>query len=130
MQSSQPLSVRCVRIAGSKGLATALPSNAASHYSTAATQFAFPYGVALGDGNPFSGQHVNKADKRQPDQAGSVISFGALEQADTQSFCLEAACAVVGLFCEQVAFYLFWGEAAHMNGKGDAVGLIMACLAI
>ena len=84
----------------------------------------------LGNGHTFGEQHVDQANKRQADQAGGVVAFGALEEADSQAFCFKAASAIVGLLGKQVAFDLFRGEGAHVHGEGHAVGLIVACLAV
>lgn len=84
----------------------------------------------LGNGHTFGEQHVDQANKRQADQAGGVVAFGALEEADSQAFCFKAAGAIVGLLGEQVAFDLFRGEGAHVYGEGYAVCLIVACLAV
>ena len=63
--------------------------------------------VHLGNIDAFGEQHAYQANQRQADQAGGVIAFGALKQAHAQTFGFEAACAVVGLFGEQVALDLF-----------------------
>ena len=65
-------------------------------------------------------QHVDQSDQGKAYQARRIWAFGAAEQADAQSFCLETARAVIRLFCMEIAADACLIERAHVHGTGGA----------
>lgn len=63
-----------------------------------------------GNGDAGVIQHAGQADQGEADQAGAVLSLGGAEEADAEPFGLEAASAVIRLFCFEIAPDLFFAE--------------------